>query len=231
MEFPPVKPLGDLIMRHKGQRICVMGGSKSLDADLERIEADVWISVNNHGAMRREVNYIVCMDNIHTGNKREMRHFLREFSDAPVISPWHWGDYQVLSWPGYPKLYNSGIIASWIAYLMGGHPVIFAGFDCYKADGRIIRMHRDYLDHIKAECRVASGPLLSFYQQYDPDEKFKRYKVPEIFGEATKGFIKVRVVAPFEYRGYQWPIGSVLTVSAYEVKLQLKHKSLERIDG
>jgi hypothetical protein len=229
VEFEPVSPLSDLIMRHPGKRICVMGGSKSLDDDLGTIEADVYISVNHHGAMRRDVDYIVCMDNIHTGNKREMRHFLREYSDAPVISPWHWGKYQILRWPDYPYLFNSGVIASWIAYLMGGHPVILAGFDCYGGQRRIVDMHRKFTKHNLCECRVASGPLLEMYPEYDPDEQFDEFKVPDIFGEATAGFIKVRIDHPFEYRGYQWPIGAILTVAEYEVKLQLKHKSIARV--
>lgn len=229
MYFPPTKPIADLIMKHAGQSICLMGGSKSLESDLDSIEADVYISVNQHGAKHRPVDYIVCMDNVHTGNKREMRHFLREYSDAPVISPWHWGDYQICKWPDYPYLFNSGVIASWIAYLMGAHPIIFAGFDCYNGQARIIDMHRKFLKHNKCENRVASGALLKLYQQYDSDEVLAPYVIPEIFGEALEGQIKVRVRTQFEYRGYTYPQDTVLTVSAHEVRLQLKHKSLERL--
>lgn len=227
MEFEPVAPIADLIMKHAGKRICVMGGSKSLDSDLEKVKADIYISVNNHGAMRRPVDYIVCMDNIHTGNKREMRHFLREFSDAPVVSPWHWGQYQMHKWPGYPKLFNSGIMASWIAYLMGAHPIILAGFDCYNGDRRIKDMHKDYIPHIKSEVRVVSGPLLEFYPEYNPKEKRKKFVKPEIFAGAREGYIKVKIRAPFEYRGHEWPIGTVITVPEFEVRRQIKHKSLE----
>jgi hypothetical protein len=229
VEFKPVKPLADLIMKHAGQRICVMGGSKSLDTDLETIDADVYISVNDHGARRREVDYIVCMDNIHTAKKVEMRHYLREFSDAPVVSPWHWGEYQICRWPDYPYLFNSGVIASWVAYLMGAHPLIFAGFDCYGGQPRIIDMHKTFVKHVKAECRVASGPLLQLYPQHDATEALPEFKVPEIFGEAMQGQIQVLVKAPFEYRGYSWPVGTKLTVSEYEVRRQIKHKSLERV--
>lgn len=230
MQFEPTKPLADLIMAHAGKRICVMGGGPTLESDLEMVKADVWISVNDHGARRRDVDYIVCMDNIHTGNKREMRHFLRQYSDAPIVSPWHWGQYQMHKWPGYPKLYNSGIMASWIAYLMGGHPVILAGFDCYGGDKRIVDMHREYLPHIKAHVRVCSGILVNLWPQYDPKERRSKFEVPEIFGPAREGYIKVRILAPFEYRGHAWPIGSVITVPEFEVRRQLKHKSLERVE-
>ena len=229
MHYEPTKPLADLIMRHAGKRICVMGGAKSLKSDVERIDADVWISVNNHGAALRPVDYIVCMDNIHTGNKREMRHYLREFSDAPIVSPWHWGQYQMHKWPGFPKLYNSGVLAVWIASLMGGHPVIVAGFDCYGNDRRIRMMHSEFIPHINSQVRIASGPLSMYYPAYNPSEVMETFKVPQHFGPALAGQIKVRVLAKFEYRGHDWPIGTVLTVDEFEVRRQIKHKSLERV--
>ena len=230
MNFEPVLPLGDLIMKHAGQRICVMGGGKSLDADLEQVEADVYISVNDHGARRRPVDYIVCMDNVHTGNKLEMRHYLRRYSDAPVISPWHWGQYQMARWPGLPKMYNSGVIATWIGSLMGAHPLIICGFDCYNDDKRIMDMHTDFLDKIECQVRVVSGPLQSLYPAFKPKEKLKKFKPPVQFAEAKEGQIKVRVDHPFQYRGHDWPIGTVLTVGEWEVRLQLKHKSLSRVE-
>lgn len=229
MKFAPVSPLSDLIMKHEGKRICLMGGAKSLKSDLEDIEADVWISVNDHGARVRPVDYIVCMDNVHTKHKVEMRHFLREVSDAPIISPWHWGQYQICRWPDYPYLFNSGVIASWVAYLMGAHPIIFAGFDCYGGDGRIYNMHATYDKHNKCEIRAASGRLTELYPKYDPGEVLPPYVKPEVFGEALEGQIKVEVKKQFEYRGYKWPIGTVLTVAEYEVRRQLKHKSLIQV--
>lgn len=230
MNFEPVLPLGDLIMKHAGERICVMGGGKSLDSDLEQVEADVYISVNDHGARRRPVDYIVCMDNIHTGNKREMRHYLRQFSDAPVISPWHWGQYQMARWPGLPKMYNSGVIATWVASLMGAHPLIIAGFDCYNGDKRIMDMHREFLDRIECQVRVVSGPLQSLYPAYKPKEKLKKFVAPSLFSEAKEGLIKIRVDKHFEYRGHEWPIGTILTVPEIEVWRQIKHKSISRVE-
>lgn len=231
MHFPPVNPLADLIMAHAGQSICVMGGSPSLDDDLEKVDADVYISVNDHGARRREVDYIVCMDNIHTGNKQEMRHFLRKFSDAPVISPWHWGQYQICKWPEYPYLFNSGVMATWVAGLMGAHPLIMCGFDCYGGDRRIMDMHLKFIPHIESEIRVVSGPLIGDFQKYDESERFGEFEIPEIFGPANEGQIKVKVKAQFQYRDHEWPIGSVLTVNEFEVRRQIKHKSLEVVDA
>lgn len=230
MKFEPVAPVSDLIMRHAGKSICIMGGSPSLADDLSKVKADVYISVNGHGAKLHEPDYIVCMDNTHTGNKRWMRDHLKDISNAPVISPWHWGAYQIGLWPDYPYLFNSGVIASWVAYLMGAHPIIFAGFDCYGGQARIIDMHRKFVKHNRCENRVVSGCLQKLYKAYNSDEIMQEYVKPSIFGEALDGQIKVKVLAQFEYRGYQWPIGSILTVGVHEVKLQLKHKSLERVD-
>lgn len=231
MKFAPVKPIADLIMAHAGKSICIMGGGKTLDADLEKVKAHIYISVNAHGTKKHHADYIVCMDNNHTGNKMWMHDYLKQHSSAPIISPWHWGDYQIGLWPNYPYLFNSGVIASWVAYLMGAHPIIFAGFDCYGGDARIIDMHRKFVAHNRCENRVVSGSLLSLYKEYNSNEIMQPFEIPDIFGEALEGQIKVKVLAQFEYRGYQWPIGSILTVGAHEVKLQLKHKSLERVDN
>lgn len=226
-----VQSISELVMKHKGKRICVMGGASSLDDDLKRIKADIYISANDHGARRRPVDYMVCMDNIHTRNKREMRHFLREVSDAPIISPWHWGQYQIGKWPDHPCLFNTGIMASWIAYLMGAHPIILAGFDCYGgSSGRIFEMHKQYVKHIKCQVRVVSGPLLKLYPEYDPKEKLGRYKVPPAFDDSIDGQVKVRVNGLFEFRGYQWPIGTIIYVPYHECRLQIKHKTLVLVD-
>lgn len=231
MKFEPVSPLADLIMKHAGKSICIMGGGKSLDDDLKHVNADIYISVNEHGAKRRKVDYIVCMDDKHTGNKMWMRDYLKQYSDAPVISPWHWGKYQICRWPDYPYLFNSGVIASWVAYLMGANPIIFAGFDCYGGQARIVDMHRKFVKHNKCENRVVSGCLQKLYKAYNSDEVMNEFVIPQIFGEALEGQIKVKVNAPFEYRGYSWPIGTILTVSEFEVRRQIKHKSLEVING
>lgn len=227
MHFEPTAPLAELIMRHAGKRICVMGGGKTLQADIEVIEADVWISVNNHGAKLRPVDYIVCMDNIHTANKREMRHFLRQFSDAPIISPWHWGQYQMHKWPGYPRMYNSGVMAVWVAYLMGAHPVIMAGYDCYGGDKKIIDMHRYFVPEVRCQVRVASGALIGMYPKHESTENFDKFAIPEILGDARDGCVKVKVKSLFSYRGCEWPIGTILTLPEFEVRRQIKHKSLE----
>src|SRR5690606_19762695 len=52
----------DLILAHKGKRICVMGGAPSLAADLETVKADIYISTNAHGVGLVEPDYLLAMD-------------------------------------------------------------------------------------------------------------------------------------------------------------------------
>lgn len=219
-----MKTLGDLVMAHKGQRICLMGGGPNLDDDLEKVKADVFISVNEHGAKRRPVDYIVAMDNTHTVHKVPMEGYLRQYSDAPIIGPWHWNDYQITKWPLQPKILLSGVIGGWVASLMGAHPLIYAGFDCYGGDARTINQHREYAKQIQCEVKVMSGPLLEIYPARPG--RLKAYQMPDVFAEALDGQIKVRVMKPVEIRGREWPKGTELTVSEFEVRRQIKHKSL-----
>ncbi len=224
-----IRSFGELVMRHKGERICVMAGGPSLAQDLERVKADVWISVNEHGAKLRKADYIVAMDDIHTKKHVHMHKYLREYSDAPIICPWHWGDYQLSMWPLNPKVMLSGVIGSWVAYLMGAHPVIMAGFDCHDGHGATMGQHRTYMQHIKAEVRPVSGPLCELYKKYRVNEKLPEYVPLDIF-ETHPEFadeVKVKVLKKVAVRGLEWPIGTELMVSRFEVRRQLKHKSLE----
>lgn len=226
----PIRSFGELVMRHKGERIVVMAGGPSLQSDLAQIKkGDVWISVNEHGAKVRPADYVVAMDDIHTKLNVHMAKHLRQFTDAPIICPWHWGDYQLSTWPLNPKFLLSGVVASWVAYMMGAHPVILAGFDCYNGHGATIGQHRNYFPHIKGEVRVVSGPLTQFWPEYRPDERRSTYVAPDVF-TAHPEFadeIKVRVIKPVPVRGHEWPVGTELMVSRFEVRRQLKHKSLE----
>lgn len=225
------RTFGELVMAHRGQRICVMGGGPTLASDLERVQADVWISVNEHGAKLRPADYVVAMDNTHTRHQTHMEKHLRQFTQAPVIGPWHWNQFQMMKWPLQPKFMLSGVIASWVASMMGGHPVILAGFDCYGGDGATVNQHRTFVPHLLGEVRVVSGPLLEFYQAYDPFEAFGGYCPPTGLDlEALNdGEVVIRVLKQFEFRGREWPPGTLMRVSRYEVRRQLKHKSVEEV--
>lgn len=224
---------GELVMRHRGARICVMAGGPSLAEDVARVKADIWISVNEHGAKLRPVDYVVAMDNTHTKLKVFMQKHLRRFTDAPVIGPWHWNDHQLLTWPLQPRFFLSGAIANWAASLMGAHPLILAGFDCYGGDAATVRQHETMKPHSLGEVRVCSGPLLKFWKQYDPDEMFAPYVAPSALDidALTDGEVLVKVRKPVQVRGVEWPIGAVIRASRFEVRRQIQHKSLEEVSA
>lgn len=225
-----LKSFGELVMRHKGARICVMGGGPNLAADIAGVQADIWISANEHGARLRPVDYVVAMDNLHTRLRVPMEGHIRAHTKAPIIGPWHWCDYGLTEYPLAPRLLLSGVIASWAAYLLGAHPVILAGFDCYGGAARHVHQHRDYVPHVKAETRVVSGPLVGMWPQYDAAERLAPYAPPDVFAEMAHG-VRVRVIKPVEIRGRQWPIGTVLHVPRAEVWRQLKHRSLAEVSA
>lgn len=218
-------------MRHKGERICVMGGGPSLAEDVAKVKADVWISSNEHGAKIRPVDYIVAMDDIHTKLHTHMSKHIRQHSDAPIIGPWHWADYQLSTWPMSPKVMLSGVVASWVAWLMGAHPVILAGFDCHDGHGATVGQHREYANHIKGDVRVVSGPLVGMHEAYRSNERRKAYVPPDVFASMPTlcDEIRVRIAKPVDVRGYRWPVGTELMVSRFEVRRQLKHKSLVEV--
>ena len=187
-----LKSFGELVMRHRGERICVMGGGPSLASDIAQVEADVWISTNDHGARLREVDYVFAMDNLHTKLRVPMEGLIRPHTAAPIIGPWHWCDYALTHYPLVPKLVFSGVIAVWAAHLMGAHPVILAGFDCSGDASRSILQHRAYTKHIRGAVRVVSGPLVDLWAPYDPLEDFGKYEPPEVFDDVMQNLLPLK---------------------------------------
>jgi len=225
-----LRSFGELVMKHKGQRICVMGGGPNLASDVAQVEADVWISANQHGAKLRAVDYVVAMDNLHTVHKEPMLGFIREHTDAPVIGPWHWCDYGITNYPLSPRLIFTGVIAQWVAHMLGAHPVIMAGFDCYGGTHRTRSQHKEFIPHIRGECRVVSGPLLEFWPAYDADDLLPPYAVPDVFDYADdRHGVTVKVIKSVPVRGIEYPVGTVLRVPKAEVWRQNKHRSLMEV--
>jgi hypothetical protein len=156
---------------HAGASICVMGCGPSLAADIERVRADVWISVNQHGAALRHVDYVVALDDKHDQLHRPMRDVIRDHTAAPIIAPHPWADVRLADWPLSVNL--SGPVACWVAALMGARQIVLAGFDCYGGKERVVMQHRSYVDYIattglpaRDKVRVVSGPLRAIYQAY-----------------------------------------------------------------
>lgn len=219
----------DLILKHRGKRIVVMGGAPSLAEEIEGLQADVWISANEHGAKLRQVDYIVAMDERHGGLRVNMREHLRQFSDAPIIGPWAFNDYTLHTWPGSPRKGLSGMVATWAAWVMGGHPVILAGFDGY--GGSKLHETQRVAGDIKGAVRVMGGALAKFWPVYDPGEKFGRYKPHSaILGlQGVQGEITIRFRKPTEFRGESVTGGHEVRVMRHEAARLLRHRMVEEI--
>lgn len=225
-----LRSFGELVMKHKGARICVMGGGPTLAADIAQVEADVWISANQHGAALRPVDYVVAMDNLHTIQRVLMLDIIREHTDAPIIGPWHWCDYGITNYPLAPRLMFTGIVAHWLAGMMGGHPVILAGYDCYGGKHRTFAHHKEYVPHMaNTQVRVVSGPLQEVWPAYDPEEVLPEFVVPDDLDIEREHGVTVKVIKPVPIRGIEYPVGTVLRVPRAEIWRQLKHRSLAEV--
>jgi hypothetical protein len=187
------KLVTDIIGKHAGKRIVVMGGAPSLPGAVAGLDADVWISANQHGAMLRPVDYIYAADVHHQvmkleGKRMPMAHLLHPFG-VPVISKRWWADYRIPA-DQFPITGNSGLQAIGAAVLLGANPVIVAGIEMYRTghtyyhapsavssgnrrdDSEVARVIAELVEAVKGQnVRRIGCPLLPF-PEYDPAEVF-----------------------------------------------------------
>lgn len=198
-----MKPFVDIALAHRGLPVVAMGGGPSLPDQVAAIRHPVgaWVSANEHGAKLRQVDYIVAVDDVHQVTGELMGPRLRAYG-VPLISPRFFADYrmpaitvrrrdgQMIDFRG-----NSGMQAIWVAWALGGWPVIVAGIDNYQggtywhtpeADSSGTAKAQDDFDDRLAQLRdligtdrvrVVDGPLLRFWPKYDPGEVFP----PEVY--------------------------------------------------
>ena len=209
--------------------MAVVGGAPSLDEELKSVKADVWISVNEHGAMRRKVDYVVAMDDRHGAKGVPMRQYIRTLTDAPIIGPWPDNDHQLASWPGSPRRGLSGMVAAWVAWTMGAHPVILAGFDAY--GGTKLGEARKIAEHIRGEVRVVGGPLQTVWKPLQKWERIGEYvehsSLEGLLG--MDGEITVKVRKPTTIRHMAVVPGDELRVMRHEVARLLRHGMITEI--
>lgn len=121
-----------------------MGGGESLTCDaVARVPAAaLYLSVNDHGVrffkdhpeLNRRCDYVVACDKIEKRARLDVGFPGLSPRDGrpwgvPVITRHMWGDYRLL------KMHrpSSGMMAAWVARLMGCAPIILIGMDCYAA--------------------------------------------------------------------------------------------------
>jgi hypothetical protein len=220
----------ELIGKHQGKRICVMGGAKTLEEDLEQVEADIYIAVNEHGANLRPINYFLAMDDIHCATGKKMRPYLKSFANAPIISPWNDANYQMMWWPGHPRRMFSGLIAAWAAFVMGGHPTILAGFSGYHGE-RNEQKSRQWAklvaEYTPGQVRVVGGREVNEkWTPYQRSETLNGYTQHQIV-RGLLGIeepIRIQVVKSCLIHNQQQEPGTELLVARHEVRRQLKHR-------
>lgn len=143
------------------------------------------ISVNQHGALLRDVDYIVSLDS-HVGR-------IVDELDGVKISPHQeFTDYRLCD---YPALGNSGMAAVWVAHQMGCCPIVICGVDCYSQgtywhdpeaessglhtppDTQVARWKAQMDRHCpEAVITVVSGPLLDVFERYERGNRYMAKK-------------------------------------------------------
>jgi hypothetical protein len=175
--------LSESALKYAGRPIVVMGGGPSLPEHLSRCPTDaIYISANQHGAMVRKADYIVALDSIED--------LVRPFN-VPIIGKRPWCDIRIQDWQNDG---NSGIEAVKAAYVLGGHPIILAGMDCYQTGTYFhdanapllgtanegLEFHMERWKALKdklpgAVIRTCGGPTAKVFGLYDPAEMLPDY--------------------------------------------------------
>lgn len=223
-----------LVLAHRGKKIAVMGGAQCLADHLEMgVEADVWISANHHGILLRTADYMLCMDEVvkqhgHT----PFPDFVRARSTAKIISPYHWADFQLITWPQHPRLVLSGMVATWAAFMMGAKAVYLLGMDGYGGDPGYVDEARKMARDVNCPVRVVGGGALSkVWPEYDKTERFGRYS-PHSSINAWLDIdekVTVEAIKPCDVRGVTLQRGERATVMRFEVRRLIKHRLLREI--
>lgn len=209
-----------------------MGGAPSLADHLQNVTADLYISTNAHGVALRKPDYLLAMDENHSTKGRDMGAYLHAQSEAPIVSPHPFADYQMATWPQKPRFVLSGMIAAWVAYMMGAKVVILAGMDAYGGDPGYVGEARKIARDIMCPVRVAGGgPLEAVWPAYDRGERFGRYKeytdIRRWLGVDER--VRIRVRKSCWVRGAERAPGYETMLMRHEVTDQLHHRMIEEV--
>lgn len=232
-----------LVLRYAGRPVVAMGGGMSLPEHAERCPSgSIWLSANEHGALLRQVDYVVS-----ACNPEEKLKAL----GLPIIGRRHWSDYRVPDWDEWKMGSNSGMAAAYVAWALGGHPVILAGMDCYQGGGTYfhdpkakssgLRTSLDsYLERwgrvasimSGAVIRTCGGPTLSLFRPWDPKEDLGPYAPPpelEVLQRAPVHRARTRALA--RINGKRVPEGEVYEVSGDELRALIARRTAVQLEG
>lgn len=221
-----------LILSRPGARVCVMGGAGSLALHLQQVEADIYLSCNGHGAELVTPDFVVAMDEHHMAKQEPMQYHIARITDSPIISPRTYADIRLATWPGAPSTFVlTGMVAAWVAYVMGASVVILAGMDGY--GGAQVDRAREARRDIKCPVRVVGGgPLCSYWPEYDPAEKFNFQAHPAL--EWLRGIDLMstfKALKKFSIPGREFQKDEVFQATHQEMHRPLTHRLVEEVAG
>jgi hypothetical protein len=218
----------ELILAHKGKRICVMGG-----APIEALpKADVYISTNAHHVDRVKPDYVLAMDERNSREGKEMGAFLRSRTDAPIISPHGYADFRLGHWPQHPRFVLSGMIGTWAAWAMGAKVVLLAGCDGYGGDPGYVDEARKIDRDVHCPVRVVGGgPMTKVWPEFDEAERFGKYKPHSAIDglKGKDGEIRIRALKPCSVGYTDLTKGQELIAMRHDVARLLKHRMVEEV--
>lgn len=232
--IPPLRSdFRDLILKHAGQRIAVMGGGPSLRAHMDEIEADVVLSCNGHGTDIVRPDYVVSMDEVHTSLHRPMGELIRDRTDAPIVSPRAYADIRLPTWLDYPKTsVLTGMVATWLAWVMGARVVILAGMDAYGGLPAAMEHAQAAQRDVKCPIRVVGGgPLTRYFPRYTKGELFMDYE-PHPAIETLRGvdgLTRIRALKPCTVGRQDLSRGEEATVMRHDILRLLRHRMVEEL--
>lgn len=240
----------ELILKHAGCIAVVIGGRPFTEEDGKALEAVVksakknqeviTIGANEHASVAGiAVDYVVAMDDVHGEDNTPMMDRIRQHTDAPVIGPFEFNDYQLSTWPMAPRRVYTGTTAIWVGWALGASLVVVLCSDGYADVDGVIRPGygekvQAVVESVKCPVRhVNGGPLQEFFPAWDPKEKLPKFE-PHPSLESLRGAngqitVKARKTtglggAPF----YKGRTRQVMREDR-EVQRLLRHKMIEEV--
>lgn len=230
--------LSELALRYEGRTIAVLGGGESLPEHLSRLPGGaLLLSANDHGCMLAACDYVVCMDDIEERLRR---------TGTPIIGRHWWADFRIQE---YERVGNSGVLGAWVAWVLGGHPILLAGMDCYqggtyhhapaaKSSGRHISLEKHLEDWSglrqrlpAAWIRSMGGPTAAVFGEWSPDEPVPQPQA-DLARRALRRLqpVSVRTQEGARLGGERVPAGVVVPVSESEAQRMWRRRTAVRVE-
>lgn len=237
-----MKPFNFLAGKHQGKPILVLGGAPCLPGDLEKIDLGQFacvLSANYHACDLVNCDYIVALDKMR--GEDDYGQWLKARYSQPVISVQPFADYKFE--PVRMRLTNSGIKAIWVAHMMGGYPIVTAGFELYQGkyyfddDRDTIQSKHKAPTYIEkwiggvndvvdgSHIRPVSNILTSYFKKYEQNEVLPPYNPPkEMMNLMAQEFKQVRFIRDYRVEGAKRLAGKVYWLSKSQAERVVRIK-------